>query len=160
MDYYILVQGYNSLVGTFTLEVTCTEPTVDAVLHTLGDPCLDLDEVDTVLIERQVPRNHAMGRIQHYIEMFFVGVRDRPVTLVSAREKLRWVCTTSPWWDRAAPPPATYAQRKRAVVDVATRWLADPQTSCSDQALAAWDAARKKDDLADALVQALYFSSK
>lgn len=30
VDYFILVQGYNSLVGTFTLEVTCTEPTVDA----------------------------------------------------------------------------------------------------------------------------------
>jgi hypothetical protein len=30
VDYFVLVQGYNNLVGTFTLEVTCTEPTVDA----------------------------------------------------------------------------------------------------------------------------------
>lgn len=94
-----------------------------------------------VIIERQQPRNTACVRIEAYCEMFF-ACRGLPCSKVDPRAKFGR--------ERMASLP--YRARKAMSVEIAGE-VAD-ELGCAH--LGAWSRARKRDDLADALLQLRY----
>jgi hypothetical protein len=112
-----------------------------------------LDGVTHVVIERQPSKNPTMTRIMHYLEFYFA--RDRTVSLQDPKHKLIFAATT-PWFPDAEEATArqwTYHRRKKLAVLTAAQFL-----EATDQPLrAVFDAAKKKDDLADALLTAMAY---
>lgn len=120
-----------------------------------------LEGVTRVVVERQPSKNPTMVRIQHYVEYYFVGVRGLPVAMQDPKHKLLHAART-PWF-----PPAdeatdggewTYARRKKLSVQTAAACVAATQQAPA--ITAAFDASKKKDDLADALWHALAYAAR
>jgi len=125
---------------------------------------------DHVLIENQPSRkNPSMKAIQVAIHTYFATLRlyagcVGQVRLVSATQKLLPMATAasaapSP---SAAPPAvllagAAYRERKARSIEMCRRFLAEDLRD--EAASAQLAAARKKDDLCDALLQAVWFVS-
>lgn len=94
------------------------------------------------IIESQPKINQKMRRLAHFMEIFLAmhGLAPRPV---SPRLKLRLLPEAE---------LASYYRRKKASVAWADAWMAEhPQ---SPEIVATWQGAKKKDDLADCLLQA------
>lgn len=91
-------------------------------------------EYDAVVIERQPPRNAAAKKVEHWLELLFG--ETHPVHVVNAQFK--------------NVRGATYRQRKKASVDAARSAMPDAWRDMFEQA-------PKRDDLADAYVQARAF---
>jgi Poxvirus A22 protein len=110
----------------------------------------DLPAHDAVVMERQPGPNVRMCRLQHYVEMMYY-MRGVPLTVFDPRKRLEFAFG-SRWWPAKTPFPKTYYTRKQAAVGTCREFLA-----ATGQTVTAFDAAAKKDDLADAVVQALAF---
>lgn len=118
------------------VDITTTTDT-RAIAKKFNDIFID-GEYDHVVVERQVSRNPGMVRMQHYIEMYF-GLKEIPVHTVHPKRKLRGVSTAK-----------SYRDRKRAAVRIAQRFVESGTNEC---AKTLFEDSRKKDDLADALLQ-------
>ncbi len=133
--------------------VTACDPTpagIAAVLQGLAW-CLDCTEV---VVERQPPKNPTMCRLQHYIEMFF-AMHGKPVTVQDAKHKLAFAASTA-WWPEDQATSWTYHARKKLAVATAAGFLeGTPQPS---ELKDLFRQSRKKDDLADSLLQAQAFA--
>ena len=117
-----------------------------------------LPSITHAVIERQPGRNPTMCRIQHWLEAFLV-MRDVPVHVQNSALKLRFAATTPFWGGATATPqsgkPFTYHARKKLSVETTRAFLA---ATAQDQAWTdVFARARKRDDLADALLQALAY---
>jgi hypothetical protein len=144
----ILAWTVRSMTGT---DVMTVKGTLDAL-------CLEEEKmfpVDAVLIERQPARNPSMRRMEGVIAMYFT-MRDVPVTIVSSTEKLKHAQTTS-YWPSDGKTTSYYARKKTAILTV-TEYL--KETDQCDAVLAVFDEHAKKDDLSDAFLQALAWTSK
>jgi hypothetical protein len=110
----------------------------------------DLPAFDVIVLERQPGQNVRMCRLQHYIEMlhFKDGV---PLTVFDPRKRLEFAFA-SEWWPEKTPFPKTYYTRKQAAVKTCRVFLEN-----TNQTVKEFDSAAKKDDVADAIVQALAF---
>ena len=112
-----------------------------------------MDGVTRVVIERQPSKNPTMTRIMHYLEFYFS--RELQVFLQDSKHKLLFASAT-PWFpdaDEATDREWTYRRRKKLAVHTVANFI-----EASDQPLrAAFDVAKKKDDLADALLTAMAF---
>lgn len=116
-----------------------------------------------VLVERQPRTNPQMRVVEAIVEAYFVirggagggggGGGGGRCLDYSSRHKLG----ASLEGVRLDARVNTYAARKRAAVVAATRFVETRPVSASARGV--WDAARKKDDLADALLQALSYVS-
>ena len=101
----------------------------------------------TVLIEKQPDRNKKMKTVENFLHAYCVIKNPGAETIVyDARFKIP---------DVAGPGKAQYAKRKKASVDRCRVFLE------SDEVNADWlpvfDASKKKDDLADTIMQALSY---
>jgi hypothetical protein len=124
------------------------------------EPCTRLFEVmnaipfqkcDSVVIERQPGRNKGMLRMEAYLHMYFVAKNIAPkVLLYHARNKLLDTGMENRGRDRDM-----YSARKKASVELTRSFLHDhPQTPAINKT---FETSKKKDDLADALLQAVRY---
>jgi len=104
-------------------------------------------EASTVVIEKQPDRNRGMKGIENLLHTYFL-VKGKTVVIWDARFKVP---------DCAGAGKAMYAKRKKASIERARKFLTE-----SDNAewVPFFDAHKKKDDLADTVMQALSFIDK
>ena len=127
------------------------------------EPCSRLFEVlrglpfgpcDAVVIERQPGRNKGMLRMEAYLHMYFVALKIAPrVVLYHARNKLR-----DTGMENHGRARNQYTARKKASVELTHAFLRDnPQDSSIRNT---FETSKKKDDLADALLQAVHYCTE
>ena len=104
-------------------------------------------ESKTVLIEKQPDRNRSMKSVENLLHTYLL-VKDpnREVIIYDARHKIP---------DVAGAGKARYAQRKKTSIERARKFLTDTQVN--NDWIAHFDSHKKKDDLADTVMQALSF---
>lgn len=105
-------------------------------------------EASTVVIEKQPDRNRSMKGVENLLHTYFL-VHDKDVVIWDARHKIP---------DVAGAGKARYAQRKKTSIERARKFIADdgPNKELVDF----FDKHKKKDDLADTVMQALSFINK
>lgn len=101
----------------------------------------------TVVIEKQPDRNRKMKAIENLLHTYFL-VQDKDVVIWDARHKVP---------DVAGPGKARYAERKKASVTRARKFIEDAP---NQEWRPFFDKHKKKDDLADTVMQALSFIDK
>lgn len=133
--------------------VTSCEPTPAGLASALRDLpwCLTCSEA---VVERQPPKNATMSRLQHYIEMYF-AMHDKPITVLDAKHKLAFAASTE-WWPADQATSWTYHARKKLAVGTVTSFLKG--TPQSTEFREVFGGSKKKDDLADCLLQAQAFA--
>ena len=104
----------------------------------------------TVVIEKQPDRNRGMKAVENLLHAYFL-IKDgeREVVIWDARHKIP---------DVAGAGKARYAQRKKVSVERARKFIAD--TDLNRDWVKVFDGHKKKDDLADTVMQALSFIDK
>jgi hypothetical protein len=145
----------STVPATTCVRGMCKTDAVEAVVRALEERA-ELLECDTVLVEAQPRFSPLNAQTAHAIVAYFVLRKrvdlDEPVAvhLVHAGRKNAWA---RPARAEAAPTRAAkYARNKSASVEACARVV--ERGGCARLARA-WAAFRKKDDAADALVQAL-----
>ena len=103
-------------------------------------------EAKTVLIEKQPDRNRGMKGIENLLHTYFL-VKEKDVVIWDARHKIP---------DHAGAGKAMYAKRKKASVERARAFIAEG----NKEWVKFFDDHKKKDDLADTVMQALSFIDK
>jgi len=104
-------------------------------------------EASTVLIEKQPDRNRGMKGIENLLHTYFL-VADKDVVIWDARHKVP---------DMAGAGKAKYAQRKKASVERARKFI---DSTINQEWIKFFDSHKKKDDLADTVMQALSYIDK
>ena len=102
----------------------------------------------TVVIEKQPDKNRGIKAVENLLHTYFL-VKEKDVVIWDARHKIP---------DCAGPGRAMYAMRKKAAIERARKFLED--TSVNRELVPFFDKHKKKDDLADTVMQALSFIDK
>jgi hypothetical protein len=104
----------------------------------------------TVIIEKQPDRNRSMKAVENLLHTYFL-VKDpgRSVIIWDARHKIP---------DVAGAGKARYAQRKKTSIERARKFIAGDGPN--KELVTFFDKHKKKDDLADTVMQALSFIDK
>jgi hypothetical protein len=109
---------------------------------------------DFVVIERQPLKNPKMKQTEHYLEMYFAMLGVRAETQ-DPKHKLSYAASTA-WWPPGGAPSWTYHFRKKLAVQTTQALLdAVPGFCAAPELRATWLATKKRDDLADCLLQGL-----
>jgi hypothetical protein len=104
----------------------------------------------TIIIEKQPDRNRGMKAVENLLHAYFL-IKDgeREVVIWDARHKIP---------DVAGAGKARYAQRKKASIERARKFI--DSTDTNRDWISMFDSHKKKDDLADTVMQALSFIDK
>jgi hypothetical protein len=102
----------------------------------------------TVVIEKQPDRNRGMKGVENLLHTYFL-VKEKDVVIWDARHKIP---------DVAGAGKARYLQRKKASIERSRKFIVSNETN--KNWVAFFDAHKKKDDLADTVMQALSFIDK
>ena len=102
----------------------------------------------TVLIEKQPDKNKGIKSVEHFLHAYFV-IHDKEVIIYDARFKIP---------DVAGPGKQMYLKRKKAAVERARKFI--ELTPVNHEWIPMFDKSKKKDDLADTVMQALSFIDK
>ena len=105
-------------------------------------------EATTVIIEKQPDRNRGMKSIENLLHTYFL-VKEKDVVIWDARHKIP---------DCAGAGKAMYAKRKKASIERAREFIAGE--GANKELVPFFDSHKKKDDLADTVMQALSFIDK
>jgi hypothetical protein len=116
------------------------------VKHLNGKPWVL--EATTVLIEKQPDKNRCMKGIENLLHTYFL-VKEKTVVIWDARHKIP---------DHAGTGKAMYAKRKKASIERARAFIAGD--GLNQDLVKFFDSHKKKDDLADTVMQALSFIDK
>jgi hypothetical protein len=100
-------------------------------------------ESSKVIIEKQPDKNRTMKSVEHFIHSYFI-CSDKDVQLYDARFKVP---------DVVGPGRAMYLKRKKMSVDRCTEFI----TEHNSDYLQWFSQQKKKDDLADSVMQALSY---
>jgi arylsulfatase A-like enzyme len=103
-------------------------------------------EAKTVIIEKQPDRNRGMKGIENLLHTYFL-VKEKDVVIWDARHKIP---------DHAGAGKAMYAKRKKASIERARTFISKE----NENWVKFFDDHKKKDDLADTVMQALSFIDK
>jgi hypothetical protein len=103
-------------------------------------------EATTVVIEKQPGQNKGMKGVEHLLHTYFL-VKGKDVVIWDARHKVP---------DCAGTGKAMYAKRKKAAVTRAREFIVNTNTEW----VPFFDGHKKKDDLADTVMQALSFMNR
>lgn len=103
---------------------------------------------DTVLIEKQPDRNKGIKSVENFLHAYFI-INDKDVIIYDARFKIP---------DVAGPGRAKYLERKAASIARARAFI--NATGPNKEWVPVFDRHKKKDDLADTVMQALSFIDK
>ena len=105
---------------------------------------------DTILIEKQPERNKKMVSVMHFLYAYFIIKCPRAETILyDARHKIP---------DVAGPGKAQYNKRKKVSIERCEAFIRDGSTNA--HWLDTFLKSRKKDDLADTVMQALSFVNR
>ena len=104
-------------------------------------------EAQTVLIEKQPDRNRGMKGIENLLHTYFL-VKEKQVVIWDARHKIP---------DVAGAGKAKYAQRKKTSIERARKFI---DNTVNEDWIQFFDSHKKKDDLADTVMQALSYIDK
>jgi hypothetical protein len=105
---------------------------------------------DTILIEKQPDRNKKMVSVMHFLHAYFVIKAPESDTIIyDARFKIP---------DVAGPGRAQYLKRKKAAIERCRKFLETTETN--KHWLPMFDVSKKKDDLADTVMQAISFTKR
>lgn len=102
----------------------------------------------TVLIEKQPDKNRGMKGVENLLHTYFL-VKEKEVVIWDARHKIP---------DVAGAGRAKYLERKKASIDRARKFI--QATEVNSGWVEFFDQHKKKDDLADTVMQALSFIDK
>jgi len=102
-------------------------------------------DVSKVVIEKQPDKNKGIKSVEHFLHTYFL-CHDKEVIIWDARHKIP---------DVVGPGREQYKLRKKASVDRCRLFLEEENQEWLDQ----FDKSKKKDDLADTVMQALSFMS-
>lgn len=102
----------------------------------------------TVVIEKQPDKNRGMKAIENLLHTYFL-VKNKDVVIWDARHKIP---------DVAGAGKAKYTERKKASIERARKFIVSSDTN--SEWVPFFDAHKKKDDLADTVMQALSFIDK
>jgi hypothetical protein len=102
----------------------------------------------TVVIEKQPDKNRGMKSIENLLHTYFL-VKEKTVVIWDARHKIP---------DVAGAGKAMYAKRKKASIERAREFIAG--AGPNQDLVKFFDSHKKKDDLADSLMQSLSFINK
>ena len=106
--------------------------------------------VDTILIEKQPDRNKKMKTVENFLHAYFVIKAPQAETIVyDARFKIP---------DVSGPGKAQYMKRKKASIERCRVFLENHENN--HHWLPIFDASKKKDDLADTVMQAISFTKR
>ena len=105
-------------------------------------------EASTVVIEKQPDKNRGMKAIENLLHTYFL-VAEKEVVIWDARHKIP---------DCAGAGKAMYAKRKKASIERAREFIAGEGPN--QDLVKFFDSHKKKDDLADTVMQALSFIDK
>jgi len=103
-------------------------------------------DASTVLIEKQPDRNRGMKGIENLLHTYFL-VKEKDVVIWDARHKIP---------DISGEGKKLYVQRKKASIERARKFI----TEGNSEWVSFFDSHKKKDDLADTVMQALSFIDK
>ena len=103
-------------------------------------------DATTVIIEKQPDRNRSMKGVENLLHTYFL-VKEKDVTIWDARHKVP---------DVAGPGKARYAERKKTSIERARAFIVET----NQEWVTFFDKHKKKDDLADTVMQALSFINK
>jgi hypothetical protein len=103
-------------------------------------------DAKTVLIEKQPDRNRSMKGVENLLHTYFL-VKEKDVVIWDARHKIP---------DVAGPGKGQYAARKKASIERARKFIQETNQDW----IQFFDEHKKKDDLADTVMQALSFINK
>jgi len=107
-------------------------------------------ESDTVLIEKQPDRNKKMKSVENFLHAYFViKVPDTTTIIYDARFKIP---------DVSGPGKAQYMKRKKTSIDRCKIFLETHENNHSW--LPIFEASKKKDDLADTVMQAISYTKR
>lgn len=107
-------------------------------------------ESSTVIIEKQPDRNRGMKAVENLLHTYFLTKEgEREVVIWDARHKVP---------DMAGPGAARYAQRKKASIERARKFI--EATEVNKEWVPFFLKHSKKDDLSDSVMQALSFIDK
>lgn len=105
---------------------------------------------DTILIEKQPDRNKKMVSVMHFLHAYFVIKASESDTIIyDARFKIP---------DVAGPGRAQYLKRKKTAIERCRKFLETTETN--KHWLPMFDVSKKKDDLADTVMQAISFTKR
>ena len=106
--------------------------------------------VDTILIEKQPDRNKRMKTVENFLHAYFVIKAPQAETIVyDARFKVP---------DVSGPGRAQYLKRKKTSIERCRVFLETHENN--KHWLPIFDASKKKDDLADTVMQAISFTKR
>lgn len=106
--------------------------------------------IKTVLIEKQPSKNKRMVCVMHFLHAYFVIKAPHAETILyDARHKVP---------DVAGPGKRAYMKRKKTAIERCREYIDDG--GANQRWLALFDDSKKKDDLADTLLQALSFVNR
>ena len=128
-------------------------PVSSGVLCDVLAEVLDAWDFEEVVIERQPGKNQLMQRIQHYCEMLF-WCKGKRVTVIEASRKLSFAAKTEWWPAEISTEKWTYRTRKSAAVKTVRAFLQNTGSVFEEF----YGSCAKKDDLADALLQAMAYA--
>jgi Poxvirus A22 protein len=100
-------------------------------------------EVQQVIIEKQPDKNKGIKSVEHFLHAYFL-CHDKNVTIWDARHKIP---------DVVGPGRTQYALRKKTSIDRCRLFLEEENPEWLEQ----FDQSKKKDDLADTVMQALSY---
>lgn len=103
----------------------------------------------TVVIEKQPDKNRGIKAVENLLHTYFL-VKEKDVVIWDARHKIP---------DCAGPGRAMYTMRKKAAVERARKFL-EETGQVNREWIPFFDKHKKKDDLADTVMQALSFIDK
>jgi len=115
----------------------------------LDSVCLDISgNIETVLIENQIsPIANRMKTMQGMIMQYFIMRNVKNIEFISAINKLKIIGT-----EEIVGEKKTYKSRKELGIKITEKLIKEKECLRSDKFIG-----NKKDDLADALLQGLYF---
>lgn len=105
-------------------------------------------EATTVLIEKQPDRNKGIKSVENFLHAYFV-IHEKEVIIYDARHKIP---------DVVGAGKAQYLKRKKTSIERAKAFLTS--TSVNTDWVSFFDKHKKKDDLADTVMQALSFVNR
>ena len=105
----------------------------------------------TVLIEKQPDKNRTMKSVENFLHAYCIIMNAKAETIIyDARHKIP---------DVAGPGKAMYRKRKQTSIDRCRALLEEPG-NVNAHWLSVFNASKKKDDLADTVMQALSYTNR